>query len=299
MLDIQSYDWRSLPDQKVDWIWEGYLAAGAMTVLASPPKAGKSTLLFHLLRAMREGQPFLNLRTRTEPTLLFTEEAIPLLRQRQEAFGDLPLHVVPLQPGLTWPKILALSKLRAQEGYRLVIMDTISRFWPVQNEGDAVQVLQALTPLLTITRQCGFALLLIHHTRKSGGAEGNAFRGSNALMGTADIGVEFGRITPWDRGRRRRLDSLSRYGETPDSLIIELGEDGYHTAAEGAALEKDVMLLVTMEGSATAEQVAETSGQSLRSAQRTLAEMVARGVLDRTGTGGPRSPFHFTLKAAG
>lgn len=298
-LDIRGYDFQALPRESIHWIWKGYLARGNMTVLAAPPKAGKSTLLFHLLKHFKDGGEFLGLEVRPSRVLLFTEESPSLMEERKSFLGeDLPLHCVFLQPGLSWSKIMAYSKLKHREGFDLVVLDTVSRFWPVQNEGDAVQVLQAMNPFLSICRQEGFALLVVHHTRKTGGAGGNAMRGSNALLGSADIGLEFNRVTPWDRGTRRRIDSLSRYGSTPDSLIINMTEAGYQLAEEGAGLERTVMFVITTEGSVTAEEMAETQNVSLRSAQRTLAEMVARGILDRTGTGGPRSPYRFTLKAS-
>jgi len=294
MLGLESWDIDDLPDEVVDWIWKGYLAVGNLTVLAAPPKAGKSTLLFHLLRAINGELPLLGLETQRVPALLFTEESVSLVRRRREGIGQ--LRVVPLAPGITWPKVLAAVRWWGEQGYKLMILDTVSRFWPVQNEGDAVQVLQALTPLMAICRATGVGALLIHHTRKGGGAEGNAMRGSNAILGTADIGMEMGRITPWDRSNHRRIDALSRYDETPDSLRIELLEDGYHLMEEGTVIEKDIMFLVTAEGSVTAEQLCDATSMTPQYVRRVLSEMAARGVLERTGTGSRGSPFRFALK---
>ncbi len=36
-IDIVGYDYGDLPDERVDWLWQGYLARGNMTVLAAPP----------------------------------------------------------------------------------------------------------------------------------------------------------------------------------------------------------------------------------------------------------------------
>ena len=294
-LGIEGYDFNNIPDVQMEWLWQDYLAKGSMTVLAAAPKVGKSTLLFHLLQKMRLHETFLDRPTNLngDKILLFTEESAYLLKQRKEELGDLPVHCVGLQPGLSWIKMVAYIKYMARQEHKLVIIDTISRFWPVQNEGDAVQVLQALTPLLTVARTEDVALLLIHHTRKTGGSEGNAMRGSNALLGSADIGIELGRITPWDKTNRRRLEALSRYS-TPDTLTMEKVGTEYVVSAEGN-IEKQVMEYVSFEGSITAEGFAEETGKSLRTAQKILSELSARGVLDRTGSGGPRSPFIFTI----
>lgn len=298
-MEIRSYDFGDMPDEKVEWVWRGYIARGSVTVLAAPPKAGKSTMLFHFLAALQQSQPFLGLDTVKQKTLLFTEESLSLLNHRRSLLGNMDIHAVPLQPGLSWPMVVGFAKLKAQAGYNLIVVDTVSRFWDVHDEGNAIEILRAVNPILTVSRLTGAALLLIHHTRKSGGAEGNAIRGSNALLGSADIGMELTRITRWDKGPRRRLEALSRYPDTPDTLYMELTEDGYVASdSEVAPLEQTVMTIVTMEGMATADDLAESAGVALRTAQRTLSEMAARGILDRTGTGGPRSPFRFSLAGA-
>src|SRR5438094_3950293 len=46
------------PDVK--WLWKPFIGEGLLTLLAAAPKAGKSTLLAHLLRAMLDGEPFWN-----------------------------------------------------------------------------------------------------------------------------------------------------------------------------------------------------------------------------------------------
>jgi len=304
MLDFKEYDGTMLgtPDEKVDWIWDGCLMRGGMTNLASPPKAGKSTLLFDLLAAMRDGRPFLNINTRAGTRiLLFTEEPIPLMRQRWERMGDMPnLRIVPLLIGLTWQKIVPYCKIKAQNDDRqLIIIDTLSRFWDVQDENDGRQVDAALTPLLTVCRNTGFALLLIHHTRKSGGAQGSAVRGSSALTGNADIILELSRLHPQDRGPRRRLSGWSRFGGVPDGLVVERGATAYTVVEheeEGRAGQA-ILQLIEQEGLVTAERAAETVGQTVRSAQRILSDMVNRGVVVRTGTGNPFSPYQFSLEA--
>jgi hypothetical protein len=41
------------------WIWDGFLARQAVTLLSSEPKAGKSTLVFGLMQRLLRGEPFL------------------------------------------------------------------------------------------------------------------------------------------------------------------------------------------------------------------------------------------------
>ena len=58
------------------------------------------------------------------------------------------------------------------------------------------------------------AVLLVVHSRKAGGEDGEAIRGSSALAGAADIviGARTGRRGP---ARQRKVLALSRYPTTP------------------------------------------------------------------------------------
>lgn len=66
---------RSLKAEQVDWLWEGYLARGYITLLSGWPKAGKTTLLFQLIKAIKNNQPFLEFATKSDgKILIITEE---------------------------------------------------------------------------------------------------------------------------------------------------------------------------------------------------------------------------------
>ena len=46
-------------EEDVPWILEGYLAEGGWTLLAGPPKLGKTTLAYDAIVAVATGKPFL------------------------------------------------------------------------------------------------------------------------------------------------------------------------------------------------------------------------------------------------
>jgi hypothetical protein len=59
---------RDLPviaHENAEWIWDGFLARKAVTLLSSEPKAGKSTLIFGLMQKLLCGEPFLGRTTRS------------------------------------------------------------------------------------------------------------------------------------------------------------------------------------------------------------------------------------------
>jgi hypothetical protein len=112
-------------------------------------------------------------------------------------------------------------------GYDLVVLDTISSFWPVQKENDAGEVQSALMPLWQIT-DAGVATLLVHHLHKSDGGEATASRGSGAPPAFVDVIVELRRHDPNDlKDRRRVLTAVGRFDDTPPELVVELTDQGY------------------------------------------------------------------------
>jgi hypothetical protein len=60
--------------EEVPWVWNGLLARGFVTLLAGLPKAGKSTLVTHLLGAICGNEPFLRQDVAQVKVLVVSEE---------------------------------------------------------------------------------------------------------------------------------------------------------------------------------------------------------------------------------
>jgi hypothetical protein len=78
------------------WLLDGFLAPGAVTLVAGRPKVGKSTFLFALFEALATGQPFIGLDTCQSGILLLTEERPDTIAEKARAFGlaDMNTHVL-------------------------------------------------------------------------------------------------------------------------------------------------------------------------------------------------------------
>src|SRR5437016_10666490 len=76
----------------LDWLWEGYLAAGNLTLLTSQWKAGKTTLLSLLLDRMKHGGQLAGLGVRPGKAVVLSEESSTHWLQRSERY-DLDGHV--------------------------------------------------------------------------------------------------------------------------------------------------------------------------------------------------------------
>lgn len=231
------FKWMSelrLRENNDKWLWHGYLSRGGVTMLSALWKAGKSTLLSHLLRSFDgRTEQFLGLPIVPTRVLYISEEHEELWAERRDELniGD---HVGMIcrpfrgRPSpAEWAKFLGdVVKIVTEYRFDAVIMDTISKLWPVRDENDAGQVEDALMPAWAIT-DTGAALMLVHHNRKSDGKEFTGSRGSGGLPAFCETLIEFRRASDESKDRKRLLTGGGRYRETPDKLLIELLPTGY------------------------------------------------------------------------
>lgn len=216
------------------WLWHGYVSRGGITLLSALWKAGKSTLLSHMLRAFDgRTEQFLGQPITPARVLYVSEEHEELWAERRDELniGD---HVGMIcrpfrgRPSpAEWAQFLgSLVKTVSEHKFDLVVMDTISKLWPVREENDAGQVEDALMPVWSIT-DSGAGLVLVHHNRKSDGKEFTGSRGSGGLPAFCETLVEFRRHSDESKDRKRILTGGGRYRETPDKNLIELLPSGY------------------------------------------------------------------------
>jgi hypothetical protein len=218
----------------MSWLWHGYLAPGKITALISPPKSGKTTLLSHLLARFGQGGQLAGLAVAPARALVVSEEA-PAdwdTRCRQLAIGpNVQFLCRPFQGArpteAQWLALIAgLEALHRQEALALVVLDALATLLPGYAETCAPKMLDCLLPLQALANQ-GPAIGLLHHPAKGKTADGQAARGSGALLGFADILLEMSCYRrARSRDRRRRICAYSRYVETPRHLILELNAAG-------------------------------------------------------------------------
>lgn len=123
----------------------GYLARGTITLFTGLWKAGKSTFVAHLIRDLGRGGGLVDLPI-TEPILVLSEEPVGFWSKRRDTLGITGnVHFVRrnsfARPSLAvWVRMLddIAAEVRGH-GIALVVIDTISSFWPVRDENDAGQ----------------------------------------------------------------------------------------------------------------------------------------------------------------
>lgn len=240
----------SQQDNRKEWIWENYIAKGHITLLSALWKAGKSTLLRCLFLAMAKEEEFAGQPTKKSRVLVLSEETKGDWSERREEIDEelidgiliwsRPLRIKPNMR--QWIEtIKEVTKLCIEEKIDMVVIDTLSSFWPIDNENDSAQVLKALVPLYNFTEN-NIAVLLVHHFRKGGGDQAQASRGSGALPGFVSNIIEF---TRKEDGfpTQRILKAYGRFDDVIPSVVINLTNDGiYETLGQPWEVSKSARL---------------------------------------------------------
>jgi hypothetical protein len=306
------------PPPAVRWLWDGYLAAGKLTLLTSQWKMGKTTLLTVLLAKMKAGGELAGRRVERARAAVVSEEPPGDWVERGRRLGlaaDLQLHCQPFRHKPTaaeWRTLIdQLGQHHADRGLDLVVIDPLASFLPGRDENSAALMLEALLPLQALTA-AGVAVLILHHPGKRPAPEGQAARGSGALSAHADVLLE---LRPDPHGgvadRRRRLLALSRFRETPRHAVIELNAEGTDYRWLGDVAEEayrgswEVLRTVLLRASrklTRAEILAQWPAVEAKPNEATLwrwLELAVReGKVQRAGMGRSNSPFRFWLAEA-
>jgi DnaB-like helicase N terminal domain/AAA domain len=296
-------------DQEVAWIAKGLVAKGSITELGAKVKAGKTTLVLEMVRAVLDGERFLDLPTVKTAIVYLTEQPSTSFRQsmnRAHLLGREDFHSLFFSEtyGLAWPQVAAAAFAQCKRvGAGLLVIDTLSQFAGLtgdreNNSGDA---LEAMLPLQQGVAD-GTGIVLVRHERKSGGDVGDSGRGSSAFAGAVDIVLSLRKPEGNSPKNRRLLQSLSRFTETPNDLLIELTDAGYILLGERreTALKdaKDAIFRIAPRVEAEAiglEDITKAAELTRPTAQRAIDELVRDGQLIRNGKGKRGNPFRYSI----
>jgi hypothetical protein len=195
-----------------------------------------------------------------------------------------------------------VERLCRDNDIRLVVIDSLVKFCPYQNENDAAEIQPYLDELDRL-RAAGVATILVHHCPKRA-SEGRSIsgRGSGAISAFTDTNAEF----------QRKEDIGELYWEgrqSAGSLTFKWNGSLYvPTSSEMAStkLRKHAGYLHALKASPsglTAKELlnAWDTEYGARPAPRTaiqdLEDMVVDALVVRSGTGKKNDPFRFSLSA--
>lgn len=296
----------SLPPE-VDRVVGRYVAAGSLHELVGHAKrAGKTTLVCHLIRAVLDGLPFLGEPTQASPVVFLTEQPLTSLREVLERTGlddrdDLSILSWKDTYGVPWTEVVDAAVNQCERvGAGLLVVDTLPAFAGIRGEAenDAGTALAAMEPL-QLAAADGLAVLMVRHERKGGGEVGESGRGSSAFTGTVDVVLRLARQPNAARPTIRVLSTLSRFGETPDEVVIELEDGGYRALGDQTAVafteaRAAVLDVVPDDGEGMPEQaIIEETGAKKTMVGNALRDLAKAGEIEKTGNGRRGSPYRY------
>ena len=294
------------------WLWKGYVAPGAVTVLCAGYKFGKSTLLTLLYDAMRHGGTLAGEPVTKGIVHVASEEPERVWKARKKKF-DLEGHVevdirpFPVSPSLPqWNDYIA-SFLDTPAD--LNVFDSTLHFLPTNAECDREQFQKAINALRTLTG-AGRAVVLTHQPAKGRHGDFN-LRGYGIVDGEPETLVEIKPPLVADANDRQRiLQVRSRLPDyTPPRRLLELNEAGTALTelplpvVDGAFESGWPALKMVFD---EADERLTTRGilkcwlpdfwkPSLTTLWRWLDQAVREGLLEKFGTGRKHSPFRYAL----
>jgi hypothetical protein len=199
-------------DINVEYAIDQLIPARSLTLLHSRGGLGKTWLCLGLAKAIRAGEPFLGLSTKSRPVYYIDfENPLPLLveRVRKLDIRDVSfwhLSAEPRPPKLDGPDWTLYKKLLAPAS--LVIFDTLraAHNGDENSSQDAAIIMGRLKEI----REFGHDIIALHHTGK---ASDRIYKGSTAFSDLADHVLDFHRV------RRGTLEEIDEDDQDPDALF--------------------------------------------------------------------------------
>lgn len=236
-------------EETIEWLWDGRIPKGKITVLDGDPGLGKSAFTTDLAARVTVGREYAD-GSECEPggvVLLNAEDGLAdTIKPRMVAAGGDPSKVLALAeiPDETDPahdRVLSLPEdIHVLEegiervGAVLVIIDPLMAFLGVDTNAHKDQdVRRALARLKSLAERTGAAILLVRHLNKlQGGNPLYRGGGSIGIIGAARMGMVIA-ADPNDPEEKRRVlaGSKENIAERAPSLSFRIGTSATNGAA--------------------------------------------------------------------
>lgn len=198
---------------KLDWIVDGLFSVGGFSIIAGPPKAGKSTLVKQLVKTIAQGGEFLGRSVKKGSVVYLSFEEQPSILKEQFALvGIKPSDPIMIHTGAVFDdrSLDDLEEAILDFSPTLVVLDTLFDISQLEEINSYKAVKDALSRIRQIARSTDAHILGVHHSNKMGG-----FLGSQAIFGAVDTMINF--VQQRDR---RYLFSSGKHGSHFDDQEI-------------------------------------------------------------------------------
>lgn len=293
---------------EIEYIVTPWVLAGGITEISGKVKmAGKTTFVTHMVSCVLAGIKFLGGSTTKTSAVYLTEQpkvSFHEMMKKAGLWGREDFIVLPWYStvGSSWESVAQAAVDQCQRrGAKLLVIDTLPQFANIvgdheNNSGDAMT---AMRPLQEAASK-GIGVVVVRHERKKGGRLGDSSRGSSAFAGAMDVLISIQRPEGNTRPTLRTMKAVSRMGNTPEMLTIELTEEGYVSqgvVTDVSEQESKQAILAAMPGTeskaVTIEDLLAATKSSRATAQRVLEHLIGTDQICRVGNGRKMDPYRF------
>lgn len=223
-------------DRAVEWLIKDILPKGSIVMVAGEPGNNKSWVAQAMAISVATGTPFLGQYAVEDPGLvLFIDQDTSsqalgirmgsLLKGTRRDQADLLVASHPIPPvhvdtehGIRYIRAIA----KANE-IKLVVLEMLASVTSADfDENSSQDAKQVFNPLHDLVKEYGFAVLVTHHTRKSGGSGTYIARGSGYIAGAVDVFYECKRWVQFDRGNKVLIRSSPKRFDVVPGILAEL-----------------------------------------------------------------------------
>jgi hypothetical protein len=220
-------------EPELDFLIEDILPSGNLIILAGKPKLGKSLLALQMALSVSLDTSLWNKKVKNGGVLLISTEDghIRLKKRIWRMVGDPDKH----NPDchfyvnnciLTDTRVMDALRMKVEElKPRLVILDPLINLFQGKELNSGEHMNEILRPLQELGRESGACILVVHHTRKTGGENPvDIVQGSITISGVADGILILKTLQGADRQRRATLDVILKDAEAPNRIVLRLNE---------------------------------------------------------------------------
>ena len=207
------------PDLPEDWLVEGLLLRGGLSVIVGMPKIGKSTLIRQLEKCILRGESFLKRKTTKGTVVHFSfDEKAKTAKRHYRLLGLTKTDNLVLHFGTAnhegHLKELEEDFLKIKPA--IAVVDTLFDMANVNDVNDYGSVKRMLTFFSSLAERTNCHIMFIHHQNKPnkdyGTGSGHTVLGSTAIFGSVDCCLIF------ERGKNPDIRTLAVQGRAIDDF---------------------------------------------------------------------------------
>lgn len=229
---------------EIPWLMTPLIVRGATTLFSGHAKAGKTTFIIKVLRAMREGGDVLGMLVHQSKVLVWTENSAMVWRAKLHGVDPNEIdHIFPLPR--TDPRFLGkmfdenvrtvfevAQKLEAE----VIVMDTLTGLAAIEEENEASQVSAALIPVNKMAQRYQIACVMVHHLGRSGQE-----RGSTVFLSEPDILVRLEGEYADERTLRVKNNMLIN---PPEDVVFKMDKEGNYTVGVAGVTDDSALAIL-------------------------------------------------------